>query len=429
MPQLTNTAPATELSEEEAGALAPLISAPAAAARIKAGSLLLDVRGHHSRDHDGLIPGAVLADRYHLEDSLDLSQADDPDTRDRSLIVICGSVNGSGPVAAALVARGFTNVKHVAGGFPAWRAAGLPLDRAEPAGPHADTDAPAIAASPLITATDLASHSGPPLRLLDVRWSLDRPDGHADYRAGHIPGATYVDLDGELASIGDPGEGRHPLPPLDRLQQAARRWGLNDGDAVVVYDAGPGLSAARGWWLLRHAGLENVRVLDGGLAAWQAAGRPLSTEDEIPESGGVTLPGYGSARVIDADGAAAFPLIGTLLDARAAARYQGEDEPVDPRAGHIPGALSAPTAHNVGPDGRFLPPADLRARFASLGASGDHPVAVYCGSGVTASHEILALAIAGVDAALYPGSWSQWSNTPGRPVATGAEPGKPVIDA
>jgi thiosulfate/3-mercaptopyruvate sulfurtransferase len=194
-----------------------------------------------------------------------------------------------------------------------------------------------------------------------------------------------------------------------------RAWGVNDGDPVVAYDATGNLAAARAWWLLRDAGLPDVRLLDGGLAAWTAAGHPLETGDVTPEPGTATLTG-GALPTIDIDDAAAWP--GVLLDARAGERYRGEVEPVDPRAGHIPGAVSAPTSENLAEDGTFRSADELRERFAGLGVRPGDDVAVYCGSGVTAAHTIAALRIAGIDAALYPGSWSQWSSDENRPVAT-----------
>ena len=260
---------------------------------------------------------------------------------------------------------------------------------------------------------------GGPLRILDVRWRLDRPDGRPDFLAGHIPGAVYIDLDTQLARHGAPQEGRHPLPPVEQLERDARAWGIDDGDTVVVYDDLKNLSAARAWWLLRYAGVRDVRLLDGGLAAWKAAGLPLETGQSAPaEPGSVTLR-YGALPVLTIDEAAAFPSGGVLLDARAGERFRGEVEPIDPRAGHIPGARSAPTTENVDADGRFLPPERLRVRFAALGVEPGAEVAAYCGSGVTAAHEVVALALAGVDAALFPGSWSQWSNDRERPVAVG----------
>lgn len=259
--------------------------------------------------------------------------------------------------------------------------------------------------------------------VLDVRWTLAEPDGREAFRAGHIPGAVYVDLDAELADHGITGEGRHPLPTEAAFTAAMRRWGLHDGDAIVVADDAGGMSAARAWWLLRHAGVDDVRILDGALAAWRAAGPPLETGDVEPEPGDATAR-FGAMRVVDLDEVDALASAdgGVLLDARAGERYRGEVEPIDPRAGHIPGAVSAPTADNLGADGRFLAAEALRARFAALGVDAAHPVAAYCGSGVTAAHEVAALAIAGFGAALYPGSFSQWSRRPERPVVTGPRP-------
>jgi thiosulfate/3-mercaptopyruvate sulfurtransferase len=276
----------------------------------------------------------------------------------------------------------------------------------------------------LITATELATalaSEHPPV-VLDVRWRLtvaggERYDAVTDYLDGHIPGALFVDLDEELAAAGDPADGRHPLPSAETLQREMRRWGLHEGDAVVVYDGEGNLAAARAWWLLRWAGVADVRLLDGALPAWVAADQPLESGDILPRTGNVVVR-PGGMPTIDADAAGAWP--GVLLDARAAERFRGESEPIDPKAGHIPGARSAPTGGNLAADGRFLPAAQLRARFEALGIGEDTAVAAYCGSGVTAAHEVAALAIAGFEAALYPGSWSQWSNQD-RPVATGGE--------
>ena len=260
----------------------------------------------------------------------------------------------------------------------------------------------------------------PPV-VLDVRWRLGDDRGRDHHREGHIPGAVYVDLDTELAGRADPGEGRHPLPDIDALQEAVRRWGIDPDSTVVAYDDNGNQAAARAWWLLRWAGLRDVRLLDGGLRAWREAGHDLRPGDETHAAAGTVSLRPGRLPTVGIDDVAAFR--GTLLDARAAERYRGETEPIDPRAGHIPGAVSAPTADNLDATGRFLRPDDLRTRFAALGVDPATPTAVYCGSGVTAAHEIAALAIAGIDAELYPGSWSQWSSDPDRPAATGPEPG------
>lgn len=255
--------------------------------------------------------------------------------------------------------------------------------------------------------------------LLDVRWALGDPHGRDHYLAGHLPGAVFADMDTELASHGLPSDGRHPLPAEADFAATVRRWGINTGDTVVVYDDAGAAAAARAWWLLGYAGIPDVHLLDGGLAAWRGAGLPLAAGEVRAEPGNAVVR-YGARETIDADAAAAWD--GVLLDARAGERYRGEAEPIDPRAGHIPGAVSAPTSENLA-EGRFRPAQDLRARFESLGVSPDTPVAVYCGSGVTAAHQIAALEIAGFKAALYPGSWSAWSNQPGRPVATGPTAG------
>ena len=280
----------------------------------------------------------------------------------------------------------------------------------------------------LISATELhdrlAREADRPL-VLDVRWVLGDPHGYEHYVERRIPGSVYVDMNTALAGPSAPLEGRHPLPTPEAFQAAARAWGLHDGQSVVVLDDNGGMSAARAWWLLRWAGHENVRLLDGGLRAWVDAGYQLDGLDApvpIPEPGDVQL-GAGHMPTLDMDQAAEFPKRGVLLDARAGERYRGEQEPVDPRAGHIPGAFNAPTAENLRENGRFKDPHELRARFESLGVVAGKPeaVAAYCGSGVTAAHEVVALAVAGIHAALYPGSWSQWSNHPDRPAATGPE--------
>ncbi|UQX03369.1 sulfurtransferase [Streptomyces sp. RerS4] len=266
--------------------------------------------------------------------------------------------------------------------------------------------------------TELAG-SRPPV-LLDVRWQLGGPDQRPAYDAGHLPGAVYVDLDRELA--GPPGAGgRHPLPDPEVFGAVMRRAGVRADEPVVVYDGGQGWAAARAWWLLRWTGHPMVRVLDGGLAAWTAQGGSVSADTPTPIEGDFK-PNPGGLGLLDADQAAALARTGLLLDARAGERYRGEVEPIDPVGGHIPGAVSAPTTENVDADGRFLPAERLRARFAGLGASEDTAVGVYCGSGVSGAHEVLALEVAGIPAALYAGSWSHWSSDPTRPVATGPNP-------
>ncbi|HLT66271.1 MAG TPA: sulfurtransferase [Microbacterium sp.] len=273
---------------------------------------------------------------------------------------------------------------------------------------------------PLISAADLAAliDVGTPPRLVDVRFRLDKPDGRDDYEAGHIPGAAYSDLDHELAAIGEPSAGRHPLPAADIVQAALRLWGVQTGDAVVVYDGGTALAAARAWWILRGAGID-VRVLDGGLPAWIAAGGALETGSADPRPGDTVITEIPAG--ISIDEAAAWPSRGVLVDVRAAARYRGETEPLDPIAGHIPGAVNLPATGFFADDGTFRSPAELAAAFDAVGARADRPVAAYCGSGLTAAQAALAAAVAGREIEVYAGSWSAWSNTPGRPVATGSE--------
>ncbi|MGW3987100.1 sulfurtransferase [Streptomyces sp. NPDC004830] len=279
----------------------------------------------------------------------------------------------------------------------------------------------------IISAPDLVTElagSRPPV-LLDVRWQLTAAkaageppfDGRAAYEAGHLPGAVYVDLDRELASAPG-GGGRHPLPDLGLFGAAMRRAGVSSRTPVVVYDGGQGWAAARAWWLLRWTGHPDVRVLDGGLPAWRG---PLETSVPDPVEGDFA-PAPGESGLLDADAAASLARSGVLLDARAGERYRGEVEPIDPVAGHIPGAVSAPTTDNVAADGRLLPPEELRERFKGLGVTGSSRVGAYCGSGVSAAHQILALAVAGIPADLYAGSWSEWSSDPDRPVATGPDP-------
>ncbi|MEU7570682.1 sulfurtransferase [Micromonospora sp. NPDC049240] len=263
----------------------------------------------------------------------------------------------------------------------------------------------------------------PPV-LLDVRWRLTGPPGRDDHAAGHLPGAVFVDLDTELC--GRPGAaGRHPLPDPAALQAALRAAGVRAGHPVVVYDGGDGMSAARAWWTLRWAGHRPVRVLHGGFPAWVAAGLPVDTATPEPTPGDVTVT-PGALPVLDAGQAARLAAAddAVLLDVRAAPRYRGEHEPVDPVAGHVPGAVNLPAPEYV-TQGRFPAAEALRARFAEAGVRGDAPVGAYCGSGVTAAQTVLALHLAGrPDAALYVGSWSGWVADPDRPVATGGAAGR-----
>lgn len=274
----------------------------------------------------------------------------------------------------------------------------------------------------LISAEELKRQleTAQPPAILDVRWRLDTPDGHAAYLAGHLPGAVYVSLEDELSDHRIRGRGRHPLPTGADLQAAARRWGFRRGQQVVVYDDWNRAGSARAWWALGAAGLPRVRILDGGLAAWTAAGGELQSGPVTPGEGDVELAhrdlSAGARRTLSADEVAGGA-VATLLDARAPERFRGEVEPVDPIAGHIPGARNLPSTAVLGADGTFRPGDEITALLRVRG--GEDSVGVYCGSGVTASVVLAALSAAGVDdAALFPGSWSQWSGE-SRPVATG----------
>jgi len=256
--------------------------------------------------------------------------------------------------------------------------------------------------------------------VLDVRWQLGRTDGREQHLAGHVPGAAFVDLETDLAD--PPGErGRHPLPDPERFVEAMRRCGVSDGRPVVVYDDAYGTSAARAWWLLRHHGHRGVRVLDGGWSWWRKIGGPVETGPVTPAYGDF-VPGPGDLPVVDADGAVEIARVGVLLDARAAERFRGEVEPVDPVAGHVPGAVNVPTSRNLVADGdragRFKTRDELAVEY-HLALPPGTQVGAYCGSGVTAAHDVLALDVLGVRAALYAGSWSEWVTDPSRPVATG----------
>ena len=269
--------------------------------------------------------------------------------------------------------------------------------------------------SPLISVAELRSRLGE-VTVLDVRYRTGGPPGLPEYAAGHVPGAAYVDMDTALAA--PPGDGgRHPLPDPEVFGAAMRRAGVSVDHPVVAYDDWGGHAAGRCWWLLRHHGHPDVRVLDGGWSVWVAEGGQVETGTPEVGEGGFE-PGPGVLPVVEADGVLDVPV---LVDARAAERYRGETEPVDPVAGRIPGAVNVPTSANLGADGRFRSPDQLRALYEAAGVptDGSQEVAVYCGSGVTAIHDLIALELLGVHAALYPGSWSGWITDPERPVERG----------
>ncbi|MGW4478339.1 sulfurtransferase [Rhodococcus triatomae] len=260
--------------------------------------------------------------------------------------------------------------------------------------------------------------------VLDVRWSLAEPDGRAAFAAGHVPGAVYVDLESELSDHGVSGRGRHPLPGGADLQAAVRRWGMNDGDTVVVYDDWNRAGSARAWWVLRAAGLGDVRILDGGWPAWLAADGGTEIGETAAVAEGTATVRFddlhaGALPTLTADAAAALARDGVLLDARAPERFRGEVEPVDAVAGHIPGAVNLPSVAVLRADGTFADAPQLKALFAEAGVDGAATVGAYCGSGVTASVVAVAAAQAGVNLAVFPGSWSQWSSDPSNPVETG----------
>jgi len=273
---------------------------------------------------------------------------------------------------------------------------------------------------PLLSVHELVEllDSGEPRpSVLDVRWDLAAGARRDLYEQGHVPGAAFVDLDADLA--GAPGTGgRHPLPSPSDFERSMRVIGVDRAREVVVYDEANATAAARAWWLLRYFCHPAVAVLDGGLSAWRDAGMGLETGSWDGEEGDFTARPGGMA-VLDAAAAATLARRGVLLDARAPERFRGDSEPIDPVAGHIPGARNRPTTLNVEPAGSFLDAATLRREFAALGIGGSSEVGVYCGSGVTAAHEVLALELAGHRAALYPGSWSEWVMDPRRAVATG----------
>ena len=253
--------------------------------------------------------------------------------------------------------------------------------------------------------------------LADVRWYLDGRSGRAAYDEGHLPGAVFVDLDRDLAAHGEPGSGRHPLPDPSDFADRMAALGIADGDTVVAYDDAGGVIAARLVWMLRVTGHE-AALLDGGIGAYD---RPLERQAPRRESASFTPRAWPADRLADIDDATDPHNL--VVDARDAARYRGDTEPVDPRAGHIPGAVNLACRTNLDDGGRLLPPDELRRRFEAIGVGDGTPVVSYCGSGVTACHNLLALEHAGFGPGrLYPGSWSQYSADPDRPVATGDEP-------
>ena len=270
---------------------------------------------------------------------------------------------------------------------------------------------------PLVSAEWLRAHrEDPDVRVIDFRWYLLDRKGRDEYLRGHIPGAVFVDLEAVTGPQDANARGRHPLPTAAQFEVEMQRAGVSSTTKVVVYDDAGGSVAARLWFLLDWFGHEAQAVLDGGMQAWDA---PLETD--VPSVGKGTFRSQqpDRSRILDFDDVCALDGV-PLLDARAAERYRGEKEPIDPKAGHIPGAISAPWTENLGPDGRLKSPEELRARFAVLGA-GEGAV-VYCGSGVNATHDLLAMEVAGLPRArLYAGSWSDWSNRDA-PVATGNEP-------
>jgi thiosulfate/3-mercaptopyruvate sulfurtransferase len=271
---------------------------------------------------------------------------------------------------------------------------------------------------PLVTADWLREHlPDPDISVIDFRWYLLDRNGRDEYARGHIPGAVFVDLEAVTGKQDANARGRHPLPTAAQFESEMRQAGIDENTKVVVYDDAGGSVAARLWFLLGWFGHGAQAVLDGGLQSW---GGPLDRSITTPSAGSFQSREPDRARILDFEEVCGLEGV-PVLDARAGERYRGEKEPVDPKAGHIPGALSAPWMDNLGSDGRFKSPEELRERFAALGA--DDGAVVYCGSGVNATHHLLAMDVAGLrNGRLYAGSWSDWSNREA-PVATGKEPG------
>lgn len=289
--------------------------------------------------------------------------------------------------------------------------------------PSTTEPAPLISTHELRALLDADPASGPAeVVLLDPRWTLMGADGWEQFTAGHVPGSRFVDLEGELS--GSAGvDGRHPLPPYQLFAHAMRRVGVHEDRPVVIIDDGSTLPAARLWWMLTDAGHRDVRVLDGGFRAWVADGLSIETGPDEPAVPSEFAGHPGRRRSVDAVAIAGWICAGpergeTLVDVRAPERYAGDTEPIDDRAGHIPGAVNVPSTQNFDADGRFRPAAELRARFDGLGLDGG--AVVYCGSGITACQTLLAMEVAGIDGGtLFAGSWSGWIADADRPVATG----------
>lgn len=275
----------------------------------------------------------------------------------------------------------------------------------------------------LITAEALVDRlaADEPVTVLDVRWALSEPDGLDEYLLGHVPGAVYVSLDDDLTDHEMPGRGRHPLPSGSALQAAARRWGVRDGVPVVVYDDWNRAGSARAWWVMSAAGVPEVRILDGGWSAWKAAGGAVEKGPVAAVPGDVTIVHEdlyrGALPTLTADEVGRS----VLLDARAPERFRGEVEPVDPVAGHIPGARNLPSTVLLAGDETFATATAVEQLLGERGIESGESFGVYCGSGITAAVVVAAVTAAGRDAALFPGSWSQWSADPDRPVARGEQ--------
>lgn len=276
---------------------------------------------------------------------------------------------------------------------------------------------------PLMTVEELSERlSDPSMVICDVRWYLADPtQGRVEYGHSHLPGARFVDLDTDLS--GTQGPGRHPLPPVETFARTLGKLGIGPDDTVVAYDSSGGAIAARLWWMLNSIGHGSTFVLDGGFPAWESAGLPVtSAVSSISEVDYPVPPGW--TQVVDGEQVRNLLGRGLILDARSEDRYRGENETIDPQGGHIPTAISAFFGGSLNSEGRFLPTEDLLLRFVDLGVGESDCTVVYCGSGVTACHNLLAMRLAGFSGLLYEGSWSDWSSKADNVVTTGAVPGE-----